>query len=453
MTEEQRQWKTSRYTRFVRIAGKGGMLYNSYTGAIAAVSADELEETVRWLDDGTAAREEVGLKAELCAAGFLVPADTDEWRRAGQFHEALKEARSMHLVLLPTEACNFRCSYCYQKFQRGTMTRDVIEGLKAYVREAAERIDHLSVSWFGGEPLLAFDAIMELSDSFMDSCARNGAGYSADMSTNGYGLTKEKLVQLAERQVRRYMVTVDGKDEVHDRRRRLVGGGPTYRTIIDNLRELLSLDDAFTVDLRVNFDEDNVGRVKEWLDELSGLLRGDRRFGLLVRPIGRWGGPRDALLPVCDRTSSDRHLWELAGYGQQVGLPLSEAIADALMPAGSVCYAAKPNSLIVGADGQLYKCSVALDDEANQVGKLNKDGTVVLDPDKMALWTDSGEEQDEVCRSCFYRPACQGNHCPLYRMRTGKRPCPHEKRKLGRVLALLWKNDAGYEGGEQDEAD
>ncbi len=417
------------------------MLYNSYTGALASVSSEEQGEVARLLNGVIETPEDAeGLAGELLAAGFLVPADADELRRASKFHEALKTAGTMHLVLMPTEACNFRCAYCYQTFKRGAMTRDVIEGLKTYVRKAAERVGHLSVSWFGGEPLLAFDAIAELSDSFMDSCRRGGARYSADMSTNGYGLTKEKLAALIERQVRRYMITVDGEAGVHDRRRKLRGGGGTYRTIMDNLRELRSLDAEYTVDLRVNFDEDNIAGLKTWLNELSALLGGDRRFGLLVRPVGRWGGPRDAQLPVCDRTASDRYLWELAEYGRQAGLPISGAVADALMPAGSVCYAAKPNAMVVGTDGSLYKCSVALDDEANQVGKLGRDGTMRLDRDKIALWTDSGEEQDAVCRACFYRPACQGNHCPLYRMRTGKRPCPHEKRKLKRALGLLWND-------------
>ena len=450
---DRQPWKASRFTRLASFGDRGGVLYNSYTGALAAVSSGERDEAARLLDGAVEAPDDAdGLAAELLDAGFLVPSDTDELERASGLHEALKAARTMHLVLMPTEACSFRCSYCYQTFERGAMTREVIDGLKSYVRRAAERVEQITVSWFGGEPLLAFDTILELSDSFMDSCRRGGARYSADMSTNGYGLTKTRLARLVERQVRRYMITLDGGAGVHDRRRKLRGGGPTYGTIIDNLTEWRELDEEYTVDLRVNFDEDNVRDLKAWFGELSALLGGDRRFGLLVRPGGRWGGPRDAQLPVCDRTASDRYLWELAEQGRRAGLPVSGSIADALLPAGAVCYAAKPNALVVGADGRLYKCSVALDDDANQVGRLERDGTMRLDRDKIALWTESGEEKDDVCRTCFYRPACQGNHCPLYRMRTGRRPCPHEKRRLNRVLALLGNDHIDKEGGEADEA-
>ena len=443
----------SRFTRNMRMNGKGRMLYNTFSGAIAAVLPEEDAEVCSLLQNGKNPVELSEVAIELRDAGFLVSAATDELLQAQQLHDALKETKSMHLVIMPTEACNFRCTYCYQTFPRGTMARQTIEGLKAYIRQAALWIDHLSVSWFGGEPLLAPETIVELSDSFMESCAWNGISYSADMSTNGYYLTKERFIELLARNVHRYMVTLDGAREVHDQRRKLSTGGKTYETIIGNLKELRSIDAFFAIDIRINFDKDNAGDVPELLRMLSESFKGDGRFQILIRPVGRWGGPQDDLIPNCDRTAADTYLWELTEYGLEQGLTLSETIADTLMPSGSVCYAAKPNSLVIGSDGQLYKCSVALDDEMNQVGRLHKDGRMELDTDKISLWTHSGEEQDVVCRSCFFRPACQGNHCPLYRMRTGRRPCPHEKRKMKQVLNLLWKNADRSKGGEtEDEA-
>ncbi|WP_232510200.1 radical SAM/SPASM domain-containing protein [Paenibacillus crassostreae] len=434
-------WVPSRYTRSVRLKGKGSLLYNSYSGAIVVIEPNEEEEVRNLLAKGMHLPEiSSPLKNGMKEAGFLVKAGTDELGNARQLHDTLKETKSMHLVIMPTEACNFRCTYCYQTFPRGAMTREIINGLKAYVHQVTERIEHLSISWFGGEPMLAFDAIIELSDSFMKSCASMGIDYSADMSTNGYFLTKERFKELLYRNVRRFMVTLDGKSSVHDQRRKLAGGGGTFEKIMDNLKTLREIDESYTIDVRVNFDEDNVEDVPELLQQLCESFAGDKRFQLLVRPVGRWGGPQDNLIPVCDRTAADTHLWEMTDKGMKQGLELSETIADILMPSGAVCYAAKPNSLVVGANGSLYKCSIALEDEANQIGRLHADGSMELDTDKVARWTDSGEEQDAVCQACFFRPACQGNHCPLYRIRTGKRPCPHEKRQIKQVLHLLWKN-------------
>ncbi|NEW05898.1 radical SAM protein [Paenibacillus sp. SYP-B3998] len=447
-------WVPSRYTISTRVKGKGSVLYNSYTGAIAAADSEEYETVLGLLDKETLSVEQSSLVDSLCDAGFLVPAGTDELLKAQALHNAMKSSKSMHLVIMPTEACNFRCTYCYQKFSNGAMSRQTIDGLKAYIRHIASEIDHLAVSWFGGEPLLVPEIIAELSDSFLESCSRYGVGYSADMSTNGYFLTMERFAEMLERNVCRFMITLDGVGTIHDNRRKLRGGGRTYEAIISNLKTICSVDAQFKIDIRVNYDEDNKEEVPELLDELSTWFGGDERFQIMVRPVGRWGGPNDDLIPVCDRTAAETNLWELTEYGLLKGLPLSESIVDVLMPAGAVCYAAKPNSLVIGADGRLYKCSVALDDEVNQVGWLLGDGSLELDMNKISLWTSSGEERDVVCRACHFRPACQGNHCPLYRMRTGKRPCPHEKRKIKRVLELLWKNhDQREGGGDQDEVD
>jgi uncharacterized protein len=446
LTRKARHDIPSRYTRSVRITETEKTLYNSYSGAIAFTESSDDLELMSLLKNGTDVESSSALADHMREAGFLVPAGTDELLKAEHLHTALKQSRSMHLIVMPTEACNFRCDYCFQHFPRGQMDRKTIHGLKAYVQQAVQRLDHLTVSWYGGEPMLAFDTIAELSDVFLRSCGNETIGYNADISTNGYFLTKETFIQLLQMNVHRFMVTVDGTRMIHDRRRKLREGGGTYQKIMANMQDLRTVDLPFAVDIRINFDEDNVREVPELIDELAGIFRKDERFQLLVRPVGRWGGPHDDRIPACDRTAADTHLWELSEYGLRQGMKLSESIAEGLMPSGSVCYAAKPNSLIIGSNGQIYKCSIALEDDVNQVGKLYEDGTMELDSDKIAKWTSSGEEEDAVCRSCFFRPACQGNHCPLYRMRTGKRPCPHEKRKLKKVLNLLW-NDSKLEGG------
>ncbi|MBW7475237.1 radical SAM protein [Paenibacillus oenotherae] len=454
------EWVRSRFNFDRKASKEMRLLYNSYSGAIAAVEgveeataryllrrgaipadASELEDDTRHLSGGAAeAAAVMELASQMYESGFLVSKHADELHMAQQLHQRRKAANFTHLVILPTEDCNLRCTYCYQSFLRGEMGRGTIEGLKAYVHRAAGGIEHLAVSWFGGEPLHAADVLTELSQAFKMSCASANIRYSADMSTNGYELTKERLIQLLDLNVHRYMVTLDGVGAVHDRRRGLrEHSGGTFERIIGNLLELREIDRSFTIDIRVNFDKENVGEIPKLLDLLAEAFGGDPRFQLLVRPVGRWGGPHNERIPVCGRTAADAHLWELTRYGLERGLVLSESISDSLKPSGSVCYAAMPQSLVVGSDGRLYKCTLALDDEMNQVGRLHDDGSIELDTDKLALWTDSGEEQDAVCRTCFYRPSCQGNHCPLYRMRTGRRPCPHEKRRLGQVLDLLWR--------------
>ncbi|WP_369345668.1 radical SAM protein [Caldalkalibacillus mannanilyticus] len=312
-------WVPSRYTFSAKLLDKGRILYNSYTGAISLASPEEEEKVQFILAAGIDHDGRCDLAKDMCESGFLVPSGTKEFERAEELHQALKAEKSSHLVLLTTEACNFRCSYCYQTFAQGMMTEETIQGLKAHVAQSVQHLEHLSISWFGGEPLLAYESIIELSDSFLKSCAENHVSYSADMSTNGYFLTKERCKELLKRNVRRYMITLDGVGEVHDRRRTLVGGSGTYEKIIHQLKEIQELDDSFVIDLRVNFDEENVEDIPELLRTLADLFGDDPRFQLLLRPVGRWGGTKDQHIPVCDRTASDKHLWSLTECGVQQG--------------------------------------------------------------------------------------------------------------------------------------
>ncbi|WP_025684023.1 radical SAM/SPASM domain-containing protein [Paenibacillus maysiensis] len=437
------QWKPSRFNARTAVDDGGLMLFNSYTGALAVFGPEENQQVVALLDarpDDPVPESSLSLQEQLLQHGFLVNAATDELKQAEELHQSVQQQNSMHLVLLATEACNFRCFYCYESFPRATMKNHVVSGLEAYIQQQAQsgKLQQLTISWHGGEPLLAPHVIEQLSQSFIRSCDQHGVLYGAEISTNGYYLSRERFEQLLDWRVERFMVTLDGSEEVHDARRGLHGGGGTFRRIVDNLLSLKDVQRPFEINLRVNFDNSNLEAVTDFIPQLTEWFADDPRFKVFFRPVGCMGGENDLNLSVCDDRTKDRKIWEFNEAAIAQGLTVSSFISDILLPTGAICYAAKPNSLIVGSDGKLYKCSVAIDQENNQLGQIHGDGSMELDLDKMALWTTSGEETDAKCQACFFRPACQGNHCPLYRMRTGNRPCSYEKRQIKRTLRTLW---------------
>ncbi len=431
------KWIPSRFNAISQTESGELILYNSYTGAISVVTEEEKKTVLQALKRSGIDRDLLPIEKTLAECGFLVSEQVNEEKRAQFLHQTLHRTDAMHLIVLPTEACNFRCTYCYQDFSRGNMSRDVINGLKRFLEKKIPRLEHLTVSWFGGEPLLAYDIIAELSEAIVEWTDRHGVIYQAEMSTNGYYLSKETLKTLLKYKVNRFMVTLDGSKDVHDSRRALTNQGPTYETIINHLKDIQTLDDSFEIYIRINFDEDNLSHIPHFLEELAGYFAGDSRFQIFCRPVGRWGGANDERLPICDHRTAETKIWEFTEWGINRGLNMSSIIESMLMPTGAVCYAAKPHSFVIGANGQVYKCTCFLDEQYNHVGRLHADGTMDIDFDKLALWVTSGEEQDENCQACFFRPACQGNHCPLYRIRNGQRPCPYEKRKIKQVLRLI----------------
>jgi uncharacterized protein len=67
---------------------------------------------------------------------------------------------------------------------------------------------------------------------------------------------------------------------------------------------------------------------------------------------------------------------------------------------------------------------------------LADDGNLLLDVDKMALWTEPAFEHDTGCQKCTLLPTCQGMHCPLVRMETNHAPCPGAKTQIRKELLL-----------------
>lgn len=431
----------SRFNAISPTEDQGVILYNSFTGAITYFSEAEKHEVFSILKGVTTDNEFSSSTLQtLQELGFIVSEKVDEQARAQFLHHSLHRTDHMHLVILPTEACNFRCEYCFENFPRGKMTDHAIEGLKKFIEDKATSLSELSISWFGGEPLLEPEIIGKLSQSFLTTAKKYNINYSADLITNGYFLTEDLFRSLLSWKIQQFMITIDGPDSIHDLRRPLIGGGGTFSKIVENLKRIKDINGDFEITIRVNFDENNLEAIPELISFLSEHFSDDSRFQTFFHPVGRWGGKNDAELPICNRVTADKKIYDFSNTSIQQGLKISSLVEGSMMPTGSVCYAAKPHSLVVGSDGKLYKCTTALDEEVNRVGQLHADGSTELDYDKLAFWVTSGEEKDSVCQSCFYRPACQGNHCPLYRMRTGERPCPYEKRKIKNILQLIWNN-------------
>ena len=104
--------------------------------------------------------------------------------------------KMLSLTIMPTELCNFRCRYCYEKFEKGKMQEDIYKGIVKYLQKNLSSYSGLDISWFGGEPLLALDIIEKMSTDIYELCKLLKKPYMAGMTTNGYLLTPEVVERL-----------------------------------------------------------------------------------------------------------------------------------------------------------------------------------------------------------------------------------------------------------------
>ena len=454
-----RRWAFSSYTMLVPTQDGQALLYNSFMGALARV--DRL--LLAALESGFGAAPgkhrpaakrsvpEAAIEAdyrllELARGGFLVPADLDERRVVGDIL-AKERDYAFHLIVLPHEDCNFRCTYCYETFERGKMQPAVVESLKALVQRKTAEFKVVNVGWFGGEPCLALNVIYDLSQAFLDACARSGSAYRASMTTNGYFLLPETVGRLLAAGVAHFQVTLDGTREDHDAVRKLRGGQPTFERILRNLRGMAARDDEFSVAIRVNFSRAAAARVANFVEELAEPFAGDRRFFLDFHPMGRWGGPNDASLDVVEASNAPTAKLALMSEAACRGFPATAA-RDALQPHGSVCYAGKETSMVVGSDGRLYKCTVAFTDPRNHVGWLRPGGILEIDRPKWDRWVKPVSPSGK-CGSCTFAAACQSRACPLSMLDEGEPPCPHTESDLPDLINFA-ADQASAEAGARE---
>jgi uncharacterized protein len=438
-----KEWKTSCFTAMIDGARGELLLHNSFMGAVARIPQDEAERLRPLLRPGkTIADSDDPAIQELSQQGFLVRADIDERAAVTQILEK-ERSTVLPLMVLPHEDCNFRCVYCYEQFtKKSKMRRPIIDGLKAFVAREIGKYKGLSVTWFGGEPLLARDVIDELSCAFIDICDRHGASYSAGISTNGYLLNSKTQELLIGHKVRAFQICIDGPENLHDAKRKRAAGGKTYSKIMDNLLAMRSRNEQFSVSLRVNFDNASVPFIDDWLsDEIGPRFAGDPRFSMYFEPVTKRGGPNDGDLDVC--APEQANALSARFFARAMALGFSDRnVKRFLQPHGMVCYAAKEPGVIVGYDGKVYKCSLVFDDPDNVVGSLTADGDLHLDSAKAAMWTTLQGRDTSACDACAFYASCQGRKCPLVTIKQNKPACPFNREMYETMVKLVASGDA-----------
>ncbi|RAP59463.1 radical SAM protein [Oleiagrimonas sp. MCCC 1A03011] len=428
--EASQRYKPSRFNVQATTTEGWLLLWNTYSGSMNAFRPSQHDAIRALISQKTSADDEKGIARYLNERGFLVPAATDELRRVQYaFGKENHRTDRLELILLTSEDCNFRCTYCYEDFRKGTMLPSVREGIKNLVRSRLGTLKELSVSWFGGEPLYGMEAIDDLGPFFTDVAEQAGLQYDSHTTTNGYLLTKEVADRLLNYQINDFQITLDGLAEDHNRHRGARDGSGTFEVIYANLCNLAARDDDFTVVIRVNFDQQNAPGLEAFLELLQERFAHDDRFILAFHAVGKWGGENDANLAVCGMDESYAVRTRLTAAARGLGLSVTGGWQPGLGAGEEVCYAARPYNFIVGAHGDLMKCTIDLDKkDYNIVGKIQEDGSLNLDVDKMALWTEPAFERDTGCQSCHMLAACQGVHCPAVRISTGDRCCPGIRR-------------------------
>ena len=203
------------------------------------------------------------------------------------------------LILMPTEQCNFRCTYCYEDFLLGRMSKEVIQGIKHLLSERMPELTSLSVEWFGGEPLAAKEIIYELGEYIQQLLYQNpGIQYGGSITTNGFNLRLATFRKLLALGINSFQISLDGPKEFHDRSRLRIDGSGSFDVIWENLLALHHTTDAFKVVLRVHITPENEHSIEFLLEDINDSFGDDERFEIFLKPIENLGGPQSGKFSI-----------------------------------------------------------------------------------------------------------------------------------------------------------
>ncbi len=234
-----RSYKASNYN-FIKETERGELLlYNTKTGGIGLIENDQKDQALAiFKNPGTYIEDE--LFNQLKENDFIIEAERDEVKEIiTDYDNYLQIDKNIQIILLPAEACNFACPYCFNYRDRKLMMEDwvydaILQNIEYKLQKVGKPNIKVFLTWFGGEPLLAADKIVTFTKKVRELCSKYCAELRGSMVTNGYLLTAEVFAQLLDAGVTGYQVTLDGTAENHDKYRYLCNGGPTFDIITLN---------------------------------------------------------------------------------------------------------------------------------------------------------------------------------------------------------------------------
>jgi len=428
----------SRYNFTVTLSNNRLGIYNSKTGAIVCSEPGQGAKLQAALDNPEGYADS-NLLPSLISQGFLVENDRDEIADIRSWYTAfVTDRRLVHLTMLPAEACNFACPYCFQYNKRHLL-------MKPWVYEATLRLierialenhnrgeqTYVKVSWFGGEPTLAPRQIIEFQNRLREMQDQLDIEVRGTLVTNGYLLTPQLLRLFLDANIREFQVTLDGDKKTHDQLRKLKSGKPTFETIYRNLRGIAELPESiqFKMAIRINFLRSTVSSVADLIEKLGEDFGHDSRFVIYCRPVYEFPTTRtdiqDVAADICT-LEEGLGLQNAFAFMVREKLRLSSLtrMFDPLpIPTPAWCPAERQYSYIIGADGLLFPCETLVGDANFAIGRLAETGIALYNNPMLEQWKkDIFEADDNPCLLCKLLPVCMGG-CLRERVFSRRLPC------------------------------
>lgn len=356
---------------------------------------------------------------DLCQAlenmGYIVDESLDENFRLKVFRRKYQYADRgiTSAVIAVTTECNARCYYCYENgIKRAPMAKETADGIVDFL-DKNSKTRKLVVQWFGGEPLCAVDII----DRIVIGLRERGIELSSFITTNGYCINEDILNKAKELwNIKRFQIPLDAFGKEYNNIKNYIGVSgqdDSFSIVVKNIHSVL--DAGFHVNVRTNFNPDNIEPTRKVLNFLAEEFSGEKNFFAYPEPITGVGMSSvidfsftGALHPYLDLLMETRKLGFLCPtlLTEDNYLEGDEALSGIKMtsrPTG--CYATLLNTIAIDSEGVLYKCHRLLGrGDEYSCGNVFKGIVYNANLEKFCDDTPCYEDCDE----CPLMPLCHG---------------------------------------------
>lgn len=405
---------------------------------VDAVHADKIRDL---LNKEFITTEEAEKYHQFIANGMIVPASRDEYEIANfKFHDIVYSKDMLDITIIPTDACNFNCIYCYQENRHNQfMTEESENKILKFLEKNVRYYKKVQIGWFGGEPLLMKDMMIRFLEKAKAICNKYHVPMIGKVTSNGYLLDLETFQKLLKLNVVHYQITIDGSRETHNKQRPHKTNNDSYDAIINNLIEIKNhVQRYYKIALRVNITKNILNHIDEYLDGLN-VFAYDDHFQIHWQYVKDFGGEQVHAM-TDDRIFESNDFVEFINRATQRGIGSLSYMFFGL--GNSLCEAPRKYSYFIDHDAKLHKCTVALYQDAekdvNNIGYINDLGQLVIDEEKEAKWLVRSRVDDE-CEKCTYFPLCMAHVCPQARKIRKIKVCMNEKDELVHYLRYMAK--------------
>lgn len=391
------------------------VIYNTFSKGLVVLSDEEFDNyenlTINDLESENTLKEN----------GILVDKSFDEIAFLKYFHYKTKFSNDfLVLTIAPTLDCNFGCPYCYENRRHGKMSQEVQDAILKYIESTVkDGVKYLNITWYGGEPLLCFDIVENMSRKIYALATKSNCKLKMDIVTNGYLLNSDIVETLDEIGISKVQITLDGLKENHDKRRHLINGNGTFDVVFNNLK--LFEDSPIGVLVRMNVDNENCvdfEKLKELVDSLDNP--NIRTYASPVEDLNK-----DKVNEISDFMSNDqfdKFTIEASKKGS-----LSEDDFSVMDDRYCFCTAETENCYVVDEDGDFYKCW-------DEVGRKEyKCFNILNSEDKnyfqIASFVANDPFDDDKCKKCVFLPVCYGG-CQFQKSHHIQSPCGFTKETM-----------------------